>query len=78
MTDVLSIQNTRIEGSGLLGTHLKNDGFNVESIYAKQERLPDDDFSLLVILGAPESANDELPYLNRTTDCGSQRKSCHW
>ncbi|MFB5620505.1 MAG: type 1 glutamine amidotransferase, partial [Nitrosopumilus sp.] len=27
------------------------------------EKLPDKDFSLVVILGAPESANDDLPYL---------------
>lgn len=63
MSDVLLVQNTRIEGSGYLGELLKNDGFEIKSINAKHEKLPDKDFSLAVILGAPESANDDLPYL---------------
>ncbi len=63
MSDVLLIQNTRIENSGYLGELLKNDGFKITSINAKHEKLPNKDFSLTVILGAPESANDDLPYL---------------
>ncbi len=63
MSDVLLIQNTRIEGSGYLGELLKNDGFKISSVNAKHEQLPEKDFSLVVILGAPESANDDLPYL---------------
>ncbi|MEX0862617.1 type 1 glutamine amidotransferase [Nitrosopumilus sp.] len=63
MSDVLLVQNTRIEGSGYLGELLQNDGFKIKSINAKYEKLPDQDFSLAVILGAPESANDNLPYL---------------
>ncbi len=63
MSDVLFVQNTRIEGSGYLGDFVKADGFSVQSIHAKQENLPDKEFSLIVILGAPESANDDLPYL---------------
>lgn len=63
MKDVLLVQNTRIEGSGYLGNLLKNDGFDIESIHAKEEPLPKKDFDLVVILGAPESANDDLPYL---------------
>jgi len=63
MSDVLLVQNTRVEGSGYLGELLKNDGFEITSINAKHEKLPDTDFSLAVILGAPESANDDLPYL---------------
>ncbi len=63
MSDVLLIQNTRIEGSGYLGDLLKNDGFKITSVNAKHEQLPEKDFSLVVILGAPESANDNLPYL---------------
>ncbi len=65
MSDVLLIQNTKIEGSGFLGDLLKDDGFKITSINAKHEKIPDDNFSLAVILGAPESANDDLPYLNR-------------
>ncbi len=63
MSDVLLIQNTRIEGSGYLGDLLKNDGFKITSVNAKHEQLPEKDFTLVVILGAPESANDDLPYL---------------
>ena len=63
MSDVLLVQNTRIEGSGYLGDLLKNDGFKITSVNAKNEELPKKDFSLVVILGAPESANDDLPYL---------------
>jgi len=63
MSDVLLVQNTRIEGSGYLGELLQKDGFEITSVNAKHEKLPDRDFSLVVVLGAPESANDNLPYL---------------
>ena len=63
MSDVLLVQNTRIEGSGYLGNLLQNDGFEITSVDAKHDQLPKNDFSLVVILGAPESANDDLPYL---------------
>ena len=63
MSDVLLVQNTRIEGSGYLGELLSNDGFDITSINAKHEIIPNKKFSLVVILGAPESANDNFPYL---------------
>ena len=63
MSSVLLVQNTRIEGSGHLGELLKSDGFEITSINAKHDQLPNKEFSLAVILGAPESANDDLPYL---------------
>lgn len=63
MSDVLLVQNTTIEGSGYLGDLLKEDGFNINSVHAKHEKLPEKENSLVVILGAPESANDDLPYL---------------
>ena len=63
MSKVLLVQNTRIEGSGYLGELLQKDGFEITSVNAKYEKLPDENFSLVVILGAPESANDDLPYL---------------
>ena len=65
MSDVLAIQNTRIEGSGLLGKILASDGFDITSINAKHEKIPDKEFSLLVVLGAPESANDDRDYLRK-------------
>ena len=63
MSDVLVVQNTRIESSGYLGELLSRDGFDITSINAKHEIIPNKKFSLVVILGAPESANDDLPYL---------------
>ena len=63
MSDVLVVQNTRIESSGYLGELLSRDGFDITSINAKHEIIPNKKFSLLVILGAPESANDDFPYL---------------
>ena len=63
MSEVLVVQNTRIEGSGYLGELLANDGFTIHSVNAKHEILPEKKYSLLVILGAPESANEDLPYL---------------
>ncbi|MBI4131273.1 MAG: homoserine O-succinyltransferase [Nitrosarchaeum sp.] len=35
----------------------------MHSVNAKYEKLPEKNYSLLVVLGAPESANDDLPYL---------------
>ena len=63
MGEVLLVQNTRIEGSGYLGDLLKEDGFKIYSVHAKNENLPTREFSAVIILGAPESANDNLPYL---------------
>jgi len=63
MSDVLLVQNTRIEGSGYLGDLIRHDGFDLTSVNAKHEKLPEKNFSLVVILGAPESANDNLSYL---------------
>ena len=63
MSDVLLVHNTRVEGYGYLGELLKDDGFVLSSVNAKHEQLPKKNFSLVVILGAPESANDDLPYL---------------
>ena len=63
MSDVLLVQNTQLEGAGYLGKLLENDGFKIKSVHAKKEKIPDKNFSLIVILGAPESANDDLQYL---------------
>ena len=68
MSKVLLVQNARVEGSGYLGDLLKNDGFEIVSVQAKTEQIPQNDFSLVVILGAPESANDDLPYLKTESD----------
>jgi len=61
---VLLVKNTRMEGSGYLGDLLKQDGFEICSVNAKHEQIPENEYSLVVILGAPESANDDLSYLH--------------
>jgi len=63
VSNVLLVQNNRIEGAGYLGELLKEDGFNIHLVNGKYEKLPEKEYSLVVILGAPESANDDLPYL---------------
>ena len=63
MGDILLVQNSRIESSGYLGNLLNQDGFKIHSVYAKHDKIPDKKFSLVIILGAPESANDDLAYL---------------
>jgi GMP synthase-like glutamine amidotransferase len=63
MTKVLVLQNSKIESIGTLGSLLESDGFGLQTIYTKKEKIPQDDFSLLIILGAAESANDNLSYL---------------
>ncbi len=63
MSDILVIQNTRVEGSGSLGRLLAEDGFDIQTVHAKSEPIPSDLKSLLVVLGGPQSANDGLQYL---------------
>jgi GMP synthase-like glutamine amidotransferase len=63
MTDILVIQNSKIEGIGTLGNLLESDGFRLRTVYAKQGKIPTDNFPLLVVLGASESANDNASYL---------------
>jgi len=63
MSDVLVLQNSKIEESGILGNLLESDGFTIRTIYAKEEKIPSSVFSLLVVLGANDSANDPYPYL---------------
>ncbi len=63
LSDVLIIKNSGIEGSGYLGKLLSRDGFDVTTVNAKYEQLPEKNFPLVIILGASESANDDLPYL---------------
>ncbi|CUR52399.1 Glutamine amidotransferase class-I [Nitrosotalea devaniterrae] len=65
MIEFLVIQNTRIEGIGTLGELLKADGFNTKTILAKNEKIPQTKYDAIIILGAPESANDDLPYLKQ-------------
>lgn len=63
MSNVLVLQNSKIEGPGVLGYLLESDGFSLKTIYTKQEKIPENDFSLLLVLGANDSVNDPLSYL---------------
>ena len=65
MSEFLIIQNTKIEGIGTLGDLLKADGFRTKTILAKNEKIPENKYDAMIILGAPESANDDLPYLKQ-------------
>jgi GMP synthase-like glutamine amidotransferase len=59
------IQNTRIEGIGRLGDLIRSDGFGITAVLAKNEKIPQTNPDAIIILGAPESANDDLPYLRQ-------------
>ncbi|RNJ75581.1 MAG: type 1 glutamine amidotransferase [Nitrosopumilus sp. H13] len=63
MSDVLLVQNKSTEGPGYLGRLLQDDGFDVLVADPRRESIQGGDHMLVVILGAPESANDCLPYL---------------
>ena len=63
MPEILVIQNARNEGLAMLGELLKKDGFVTKTVFAKKEPIPTSNPSAVIILGAPESANDDLLYL---------------
>jgi GMP synthase-like glutamine amidotransferase len=63
MSNVLVIKNAGLEGSGTVGDLFESDGFKLETIFAKKEKIPALDHAAVVILGAPASANDDLQYL---------------
>jgi len=63
MSNVLVIQNTLLEGTGVLGELLSSDGFKIVQMFAKNEKLPKNDYAILIVLGAPQSVNDNLSYL---------------
>ncbi len=68
MSNILVIQNARHEGLSGLSQLLEADGFVTEIIFAKKEKIPELNHSVVIILGAPESANDNLSYLKEEMD----------
>ncbi len=62
MTEILVIQNAAIEGIGQLGKMLESDGYTLKTINAKQEKIPQKKFPFLIILGSPDSVNDNLSH----------------
>ncbi|MGQ0772307.1 MAG: type 1 glutamine amidotransferase [Nitrososphaerota archaeon] len=67
MSKVLVIKNARLEGPGTVGDLFESDGFELQTVFAKKEKIPALDHSAVLILGAPESANDDLQYLKDET-----------
>lgn len=63
MSEILAIQNARNEGLAMLGQMFSQDGFKITRVLAKNEKIPLARPQGIVILGAPESANDDLAYL---------------
>ena len=63
MFDILVIKNAKLEDSGTLGKLFESDGFKLETVFAKKEKIPQLDHSVVMVLGAPESANNNLQYL---------------
>ncbi len=68
MSKILVIKNARLEGPGTIGDLFKTDGFELQTVFAKKEKIPTLDHSVVLILGAPESANDDLQYLRDEMD----------
>jgi GMP synthase-like glutamine amidotransferase len=63
MSQVLVIKNAGLEGPGTIGELLESDGYDLKLISAKREKIPKLDHAMVLVLGAPESANDDLQYL---------------
>ena len=63
MSDILVIQNTKYEGLSAIGKLLEEDGFKTQITFVKKEKIPTVNHSAVIILGAPESAKDNLSYL---------------
>jgi GMP synthase-like glutamine amidotransferase len=68
MPQVLVIKNAGLEGPGTIGKLLESDGYSLQIISAKKEKIPKLDHQMVLVLGAPESANDDLQYLKDELD----------
>ena len=63
MARALVLQNSPLEGPGLLAGLLEDDGHELDIVDARRGGLDRSGFGLLVVLGGPEGANDGLPHL---------------
>lgn len=63
---ILSIQNTEIETLGNFKELFESDGYIIETIHAKKDKIPKelDKYAGIVILGGYMSVYEYLPYLN--------------
>ncbi len=63
MPKVLVIKNAGREGPGTIGELFASDGYELDMVFAKKQKIPLLDHDVVLILGAPQSANDSLEYL---------------
>lgn len=77
MSDILVIKNAGLEGPGTMGELLESDGFSLEVISAKKQKIPTLNHKMVLVLGAPESANDDLQYLKDELNliCTAEQKN---
>ena len=67
---ILSIQNTEIETLGNFKELFESDGYTIETIHVKKDKIPKelDKYAGIVILGGYMSVYEYLPYLNDELD----------
>jgi len=67
---ILSIQNTEIETLGNFKELFESDGYKIETINVKKDKIPQepDKYAGIVILGGYMSVYETLPYLNEEQD----------
>jgi GMP synthase-like glutamine amidotransferase len=67
---ILSIQNTEIETLGNFKELFESDGYIIETIHVKKDKIPKelDKYAGIVILGGYMSVYEYLPYLNEELD----------
>ena len=63
---ILSIQNTEIETLGNFKELFESDGYLIETIHVKKDKIPKelDKYAGIVILGGYMSVYENLPYLD--------------
>ncbi len=68
MPKVLVIKNAGREGPGTIAELFASDGYDMDTIFAKKEKIPPLNHDVVLVLGAPQSANDSLQYLKDEID----------
>ena len=68
MSSVLVLQNSPNETLGTLETLLRNDSYSITTLCAWCDKICDDNYDMLIILGSPQNANDTLSYLREEID----------
>lgn len=68
MPSVLVLQNNSYETLGTLETLLRNDNYSITTLCAWHDDISKNNYDMLIILGAPQNANDSLSYLREEID----------